>query len=493
MPRAGGTDYGIEIDGDDDVGDEADVDDLEEEEEGEARLTVVHSVAASAITAISLEALLVGHEEAVTSISWRRRSGTLGGINDGPCLLSSSMDRTILLWMEEGHANDGGGGGVWVPISRVGSAGGILGGPIGASLMGFVDAAFSPDGDRIAGHGYGGSIHFWTRDAHRSGKVAVDGAPSEDDHDDCAYMSTARWVADPCITGHFRSVEDMAWDPNGEYLLTTSTDQTTRLWMEVPTTSRMTRRCRWMEVGRPQVHGYDMNSIVCIGGEDDNSDKDGEPRHRFVSGADEKVLRVFDAPASTLRLFRSITRLRGIVANSNESPPKESSWRSERAFMPSLGLSNKATADTDMESSRFSGPVDDNDLARTTDAVEVLRLPSERDLGVTTLWPETGKLFGHESELVCLDSYCAPAGTRETTLVASSCMARNDVASAAIRLWDAKKGKCVGVLKVNDVYTDISISSLFAYILRSDVFIISLRVAIDRLSRPCRFHAMANI
>ena len=58
------------------------------------------------------------------------------------------MDRTILLWMEESNDGDAAvaatgvaaSGGVWVPISRVGSAGGILGGSIGASLMGFVDA-----------------------------------------------------------------------------------------------------------------------------------------------------------------------------------------------------------------------------------------------------------------------------------------------------------------------------------------------------------------
>ena len=103
-------------------------------------------------------------------------------------------------------------------------------------------------------------------------------------------LVSARWVADPCITGHFRSVEDMAWDPNGEYLLTTSSDQTTRLWTEVPV-SNDPDQCRWVEVGRPQVHGYDMTSIVCIGGQD-NSTNDGEPCHRFVSGADEKVLRV---------------------------------------------------------------------------------------------------------------------------------------------------------------------------------------------------------
>ena len=219
--------------------------------------------------------------------------------------------------------------------------------------------------------------------------------------------------------------------------------------------SKMTRRCRWMEVGRPQVHGYDMTSIVCIGGGDDSDETDGgggsEPRHRFVSGADEKVLRVFDAPSSTLRLLSSISRLRDTVTHSNEFLSKGSSWRFERAFMPSLGLSNKATVDTDMESSKFSGPVDNNDLAQTLDMAVELRLPSERDLGVTTLWPETRKLFGHESELVCLDSYRAPVGIGESTLVASSCKARNNVASAAIRLWDVKKGKCVGVLKVRDV------------------------------------------
>ena len=120
--------------------DEANIDDLEEEE-GEARLIINHHSAESSsattptTTAVSLEALLLGHEEAVTSLTWRHQSK---GGRDKPCLLSSSMDRTILLWMEE--ANDGdaavaatgiaASGGVWVPISRVGSAGGIVSGEL---------------------------------------------------------------------------------------------------------------------------------------------------------------------------------------------------------------------------------------------------------------------------------------------------------------------------------------------------------------------------
>ena len=185
--------------------------------------------------------------------------------------------------------------------------------------MGFVDAKFSPDAKRIVGPGYGGSIHFWTQvqstnamvktieeettdepEAEASFRTAVeeeshmeqvpvgDGKepanvdrdtdkPSvevdkanfmeygEEEEED--VLVSARWVADPCIMGHFRSVEDMAWDPNGECLLTTSSDQTTRLWTEVPV-SNDPDQCRWVKVGRPQVHGYDMTSIVCIGGQD---------------------------------------------------------------------------------------------------------------------------------------------------------------------------------------------------------------------------------
>lgn len=51
----------------------------------------------------------------------------------------------------------------------------------------------------------------------------------------------------------------------------------------------------WHEVARPQVHGYDMQCLAMIG------------RFRFVSGADEKVLRVFTAPKNFVGNFSCIS------------------------------------------------------------------------------------------------------------------------------------------------------------------------------------------
>lgn len=52
----------------------------------------------------------------------------------------------------------------------------------------------------------------------------------------------------------------------------------------------------WHEIARPQVHGHDINCVCMIR---------GPGNHRFVSGADEKVTRVFEAPLSFLKTLNS--------------------------------------------------------------------------------------------------------------------------------------------------------------------------------------------
>ena len=50
----------------------------------------------------------------------------------------------------------------------------------------------------------------------------------------------------------------------------------------------------WHEVGRPQVHGYDLVGVVSL-----------DPL-RLVSVADEKVARVFQAPQGFVRTIRAL-------------------------------------------------------------------------------------------------------------------------------------------------------------------------------------------
>ena len=402
-----GTDLNL---GDDDY-DEGKIDDLLE---GEARLVLKLSDGHN--IGITLEAMLIGHEDIVTDIKWKPSNQ-----NDTPCLLSSSMDRCIIIWKSEEHEkNVSVTGDVWSPIARVGIAGGLLGGSIGSSLLGFVGASWSPDGNRIVGHGYGGALYFWSAVKQNRG--------NKDDNDELDGIQSEVWKADRGMTGHFGAVEDCCWEPSqGLYLLSASADQTCRLWAaEGGGYHSNGTLSTWHEVARPQVHGYNLKSLSSIGLGRSNG---GEPLHRFVSGADEKQLRVFDAPLSTLKLLKQLSIDCEI---DNED-------RIDRAYIPSLGLSNNGEAANEIDEFKI-------DSSESRDKVA---LPGERELGVNTLWPEVGKLFGHDTEILCTTSTSQAYNkySDDRILLASACKAR-DVDNASIRLWDVASSKCISVLKV---------------------------------------------
>ena len=139
----------------------------------------------------------------------------------------------------------------------------------------------------------------------------------------------------PCVVpgGHFAPVNDLTWDSQGQYILSTSQDQTTRLhakWLQ-PRSSfsvswpllrgisflsgrlcycrhgkiALTLRIRvvtqfflqagWHEVSRPQVHGYDMQCLASTG------------PFSFASGAEEKIVRLFRAPKNFLSNFSHLS------------------------------------------------------------------------------------------------------------------------------------------------------------------------------------------
>lgn len=197
------------------------------------------------IFAVALESVLQGHEGWVYSVQWNRQGEELQ-------LLSASIDKTILLWTYDKEV------GVWMESARLGEVGG--------NSLGFFGAKFNRNGDSILGHGFQGSFHLWRRE------------------------SEGRWAPGVVIGGHYASVRDVCWEPEGRFLYSVSADQTTRL--HAPWT---VGGGTWHEMARPQVHGYDMQCITSL------------TRFQFASAAEEKIIRTFKAPANFIENIRGLS------------------------------------------------------------------------------------------------------------------------------------------------------------------------------------------
>lgn len=101
--------------------------------------------------------------------------------------------------------------------------------------------------------------------------------------------------------------------------------QTTRVF--APWKDSSQRSDTWHEIARPQVHGHDINCVSIIR---------GNGNHRFVSGADEKVSRVFEAPLSFLKTLNQLTS-QACAFPENDQPETQILG----ANMSALGLSQK--------------------------------------------------------------------------------------------------------------------------------------------------------
>ncbi|XP_054619533.1 elongator complex protein 2 [Dunckerocampus dactyliophorus] len=350
-----------------------DVFQVEDEEEEERDV--------SSVFAVSLETVLAGHENRVYGVHWQPPSYTGGELQQPLRLLSASMDKTMIVWAPEE------GSGVWVEQVRVGEVGG--------NTLGFYGCQMSPDGSMILAHAFHGALHLWCKDQHEDGE----------------------WRPGVVISGHFNAVQDLSWDPEGEFLLSVGSDQTTRLftgWRR-----QDSKQLTWHEISRPQIHGYDMQCLAMVG------------RFQFVSGADEKVLRVFQAPRNFVENFANIS-----------GNPKEKLLASsdcaglpEGASTPALGLSNKAVFQGDLMSraqgdqEQFSS-VSDQYQESYFHPINMTEPPPEDHLLQNTLWPEVQKLYGHGFEMFCLASDSA------RTVVASACKA-SKAEHASVLLWSA--------------------------------------------------------
>ncbi|KAM9097565.1 elongator complex protein 2 [Sarcophilus harrisii] len=360
---------------------------LEIQEDNDIKLKentfTLNNGSAEATYAVTLETVLAGHENWVNAVHWQPSYYTGNMIKQPMRLLSASMDKTMILWAPDEES------GVWLEQVRVGEVGG--------NTMGFYDCQFSPDGSMILAQAFHGALHLWKQHAAES----------------------KEWTPGVVISGHFNSVQDLRWDPEGEFIMTVSADQTTRLF--APWRKKNNSQVTWHEIARPQIHGFDIKCLAMIG------------RFQFVSGADEKVLRVFSAPRNFVENFCNITghTVKKLLSGYSDLP--------EGATVPALGLSNKAVFQGDItsqyaeEEERFVG-VGRQYQDICFQSFKLIEPPTEDHLLQNTLWPEVQKLYGHGYEIFCV------ACNNSNTVIASACKATKKE-HAAIILWSTTSWK----------------------------------------------------
>jgi elongator complex protein 2 len=312
-----------------------DIETIEEITMSEARLTFFgHNCSHN----IYLEALMIGHEDWVTHVQWltdytplSTKSSHESAIPSDLRLFSTSMDRNMLIWKADEST------GIWTPQVRIGDIGGLLGGCVGANLLGFVGGCVIPQNNAVLGIGYGGSFHLWCR---------LDETIYQH-HTNRKEVILESWRPIPFLTGHFDMVKDLQWSFDGEFIMTTSSDQTCRLFAPMnyslvidftstnclqKTTSDHEMKS-WHEISRPQIHGYDLNSVQIL-----SSDPYNDQYIIFTAG-DEKIIRQFEASLCVIETLKSLCNIGNPSGESMKMSSKRYSiWRPFLSYTHSLYL-----------------------------------------------------------------------------------------------------------------------------------------------------------
>ncbi|KTW28639.1 Elongator subunit ELP2 [Pneumocystis jirovecii RU7] len=327
---------------------------------------------------VSFDALLMGHDDWIFTCSWHP-NGELK-------LLTASADTSLIIWHPDNHS------GIWVSLCRVGELSLSKGSSTATgSFGGFFGGLWGPNGKDIA---------CWTR----SGGWRIFSNIKDN------------WIERISITGHMKAVKSISWSPHGEFLVSSSLDQTTRLfapWIRQDENGKLQET--WHEFSRPQIHGYDMNCVSML------------DTWQLVSGADEKVIRVFNP-------IKPIARLISKLSNINYDKKIEN--LSDAANVPLLGLSNKVADSINNVSENKLNSSDIKDTLNFSDRedfkqniIDLKTPPFEEHLQMHTLWPEVEKLYAHGYEIIAI------ASSHDKTLIVSTCKATTSE-HAVLRLFN---------------------------------------------------------
>lgn len=334
--------------------------------------------AADSTYLITFEALLLGHDDWIYSVMWAQTTSAVK-------LLSASADNSLAIWESEASS------GMWISTSRLGEISAQKGSTTATGSMGgFWIGLWSPRGDYVVSLERSGTWRLWKHEKEEN-----------------------NWVQELGISGHVKAVRGIVWSTDGKYILSISSDQTTRLHAQWKRNASQS----WHEFARPQIHGYDLNCIAMTSSS------------QFVSGADEKLLRVFDEPRAVAGVLQALC---GIECNLGEGVP-------EVASIPVLGLSNKGLqADEGNEEEVGTGTKGDETRQRVAMPMAGRIIlsrshpPLEDQLARQTLFPEIEKLYGHGYEIF------AVGASHDGSTIATACKATS-IEHAVIRLYETRE------------------------------------------------------
>ncbi|KWU47145.1 WD40 repeat-like protein [Rhodotorula sp. JG-1b] len=353
------------------------------------------------------EAVLLGHDAWVTGLNWAPAGSSRLE------LLSASADRSMILWtpvsagmaalpessstrpsssVAASHAHAS----IWTSQHRFGEF-------TSSTNLGFFGALWGLGGRTVLANGWGGSWHVWRQEVE----------------EEEGEVERQEWRPQVATTGHLGAVKQVVWEGKGEYLLSASQDMSARLHAPWRRTVNGKAVETWHELGRPQIHGYPLASVAFTS---------PEKRLQFVSGADEKIVRVFDAPKLWVQTLKTLS---GVDAGDAASRPMA-------ANIPPLGLSNRAVASPDEAAQLAPASTDVFDEILPVNFTVSDHPPFEEQLLGSMLWPEVDKLYGHPFELVSVTS------AHSLPIIATACKATAPE-HALIRVYSTETWQPVGV------------------------------------------------
>ena len=339
---------------------------------------------------ITLDSVLSGHEEAVSSVQWEK-------INDTYAILSSSFDFTVVVWTFDKKHN------IWNKEHTLGE---MLG-----NRHAFFYASFLDSYKEVIAYAYNGAIYHWKFDEEE------------------------KQYKNKLVThGHFGGVCDIDWDPSNTILFSCGADETTRAF------GYWTKNDSWHEINRPQIHGYAINTIACA---KQNGDK--EMICKLISGADEKLLRVFTPPFNIIKFMKELSGKELQFKKDNTNDFYEKTYSNVEGSKQALGLMNRQVVlDSNANDDNVTdyGNFDpDAVLTNKTEQFYISKYdyalpPNEDFLSNNTLWPEECKLYGHGCEIFSL------AISHDGKFIASGQKAQQEK-NASLFLWNAATNKLI--------------------------------------------------